>query len=490
MRRNSLCAAGACFLFLFAGSALAPLVGLENDEALFAGGIYPPRFDYALHVGPYRVPLMLMSYVGALKSWLYAPLLSLFGPGLRTLREPMLLAGALAIWFFFLLLRRTAGERAALIGCILLATDSMYLVTTCFDWGPVALQHLLITGGMLLVVKFYQERGWGALSGGFFLFGLALWDKAIAVWMLTGLAAAAIVFYRREVRQVLTARRAALACAAFLAGALPLLVYNAQTGAATFRQNAHRDTANLGAKAHMLVETIGGPGLFGWLTAEDSQTPSPHRPHGLLQQASAGLSHLAGHPRHGLLMYGFLLALALLFRAPPRERRMALFALLAMAVAWLQMALTQNAGTSVHHTILLWPLPEFVMALSFAALPKRIAMAATGAIALSGLLLLNEYSVVMLRNGGAQSWNDGVLVLSDYLKTLPPQKVCALDWAILDPLRFLNAGQLDLVSGPAPGCLSVAHTKAFEFFPLKSPPEGRQLLIVDHFGRSVFVVTR
>ena len=34
--------------------------------------------------------------------------------------------------------------------------DSLYLLTTVFDWGPVALQHLLTVGGILLLVGFYQ----------------------------------------------------------------------------------------------------------------------------------------------------------------------------------------------------------------------------------------------------------------------------------------------------------------------------------------------
>ena len=93
---------------------------------------------------------MLMSYVGATQIHRSTARCSgNFGVGLRTVREPMLLAGVASLWLFFLLLRRIAGDRAALIGCALLACDSLYLLTTCFDWGPVALQHLLLIGGAL-----------------------------------------------------------------------------------------------------------------------------------------------------------------------------------------------------------------------------------------------------------------------------------------------------------------------------------------------------
>ena len=92
-----------------------------------------------------------------------------------------------------------AGLRAACIGCCLLAADSLYLLTTCFDWGPVALQHLLVVGGVLLLMRFYQTLSSLSLAAGFFLLGLALWDKALGMWMLSGLGIAGILIFQREI---------------------------------------------------------------------------------------------------------------------------------------------------------------------------------------------------------------------------------------------------------------------------------------------------
>src|SRR5690349_861208 len=139
-----------CIFFFFAGYQFLPLLGIEDVEALFAEAILPPRRDYSMRVGHSHLPLMLMSYLGALKSWIYAAIFPIFGTGLLSMRLPMLLAGAISLWLFYRLLDRIAGKRAALIGCGLLAVDSMYLLTLCFDWGPVALQHLLMIGGGLL----------------------------------------------------------------------------------------------------------------------------------------------------------------------------------------------------------------------------------------------------------------------------------------------------------------------------------------------------
>jgi len=120
---------------------------------------------------------MLMTYLGTLKSWIYRPIFHLLGTGIWVIRIPMLLAGTASVWLFYVFLRRIAGQRAALIGCGLLAVDSLYLLTICFDWGPVALQHLLLVSGVLLLAKFYQTRQDLWLGLGWALLGLAMWIK-------------------------------------------------------------------------------------------------------------------------------------------------------------------------------------------------------------------------------------------------------------------------------------------------------------------------
>jgi 4-amino-4-deoxy-L-arabinose transferase-like glycosyltransferase len=129
----------ACLYFLLAGWTFLFNIGVEHDETIFAMAFLKPTGGaYAIRIGHSHIPLMIMSYIGTLKAWLYRPILRMFGTGMLPLRLPMLLAGVASLWLFFLLLRRIAGERAAIIGCTLLAADATYLLTICFDWGPFA----------------------------------------------------------------------------------------------------------------------------------------------------------------------------------------------------------------------------------------------------------------------------------------------------------------------------------------------------------------
>jgi hypothetical protein len=377
---------------------------------------------------------------------------------------------------------------------------------------------------MLLLVRFHQEGSTLSLAGGFFLFGLAMWDKALAIWMLSGMGVAGLAVFPRQILRAATPRRAAVSVLGFALGALPLIVYNVNNQFATFRGQSY-ETGNIPGKALMLMNTARGTALFGWLVDEDGQTPSPHAPKTALQKASSIVSEWAGRPRQNLMLYAFALALLLAPLARGGDLRAILFALVVMAVQWVQMAITVNAGGSVHHTILLWPLPAMAIAVSFAAASRRLGRAAVPAAAgilavmmAAGALQINEYYRLAWRDGGAQNWTDAIYRLSDYMKGAHAAEVYSVDWGILDSLRLLNRGKLpqeaifDAVPGnqapdlpriaaaaARPDDVFIAHAKGFEFFEgrnakLLQAAEGagyrREMLaaIPDSFGRPTYEV--
>jgi len=446
----------ACLYFFAAGQAFVPVLGIENDEPLFANSLFdraPPVYG----IGRSRVPLMVNTYLGSLKTWIYAPIFRFFGTGVWQLREPAILIGAVSIWLFYLLLRRVAGTRAAVIGACLLAADSDYLLTACYDWGPVALQHLLLIGGMLLTVRFCQTGQMRALAGGFFLFGVAMWDKALAIWMLSGMFVATLALYGRRVIALFTARRAAIAMAAFCVGALPLIAFNIHSGMSTFRQNIVRDASAFPTKARFIENALNGGGLFGYLEFENGQTTAPHASSSIIERASAKLADLAGHPRRSGMKYALIAALLLAPLAGWAAMRATLFCLIAGAIAWLEMASNANTGGSIHHTILLWPLPQAIVAICFAGVSRKLGRAGLAAVTAAllfltaaGVLMTNEYHAQMVRNGGAAAWSAALFPLSDDLKARAPKTVFCMDWGMLNSLLLLQEGRIKLYVGSDP----------------------------------------
>jgi hypothetical protein len=514
----------ATFFFFLVGQPFIGLLGIQNDEALFAGPIYEPL--EALYAWPLphhrQIPLMLMSYLGCLKTLIYTPIFKLFGNGVYAVREPALILGAASVWLFFLLLRRVAGDRGSIVGCCLLASDSLYLLTTCYDWGPVALQHLLTIAGAFLLVRFYQTKSNVSLALGFLSFGLALWDKALALWMLSGFGIAGILTFPRQILTVISLRRILISVIALGLGAAPLISYNLHAPLATIRENTAIDTGALITKFHLLAGTARGGMLLGFWNAPDETTPAPHQPRGLMQKTSARLSSLAGHPSSDWLPAAFVAALILAPFAGRHTLRIVTFFVIAIAVAWSQMALNSHSGGTVHHAILLWPWPEAVVAISFAGVSYRLGRlgapalaAATALIVISSLMVTNEYYAKMVRNGGSPTWTTAVFPLAESLKDSAATYAFCTDWGILESVGLLKAWRPVMRNGilgedesvalthmvSDPSHIILAHTPAAEQFRgvnesviqrAEKLGYAKQTIRVvgDGFGRDVFEVYR
>lgn len=471
------------------GALFIPLLGIQNDEALFGSGIYEPsgavfRIPYHRH----RIPFMIMSYVGALKAWIYAAVFRWWGPSAASVRVPVLLFGAATVWLLFVTLRRSAGARAALAGCILLATDVTVLLTTCLDWGPVALQHLLLWGALALLLKHYQEGGLGWLGTAFFLLGLAFWDKALFIWSMGGVGIATLVVFPRELLRMISWRRIIVTVPAFCLGSLPLLIYNVRQPLATFRSNAVYDASEIPGKVRLLQFTLEGSALVEWVSPINGPNPLP--PRGVLQDLASAVDRMAGRRWTNLNGYAFLLALLLFpvvvwreWGKPRSPTRALLFAVIFFLVAWLQMAFNKSTGGGAHHTILLWPLPLWFMAVTFAAASrwlrwgKLVLGVVLAVLASANLLVINRYYVDAFRYGGTPNWTDAIYPLSNYMKNTHAHEVLTVDWGILDALRLLNRGTLPLRVGSEfdnvelirqrvsnPDNLFIGHTEGREFF--------------------------
>lgn len=438
---------------------MLPQPGLEDDEVLFATPILHLSAPTIFHTQVFdkQLPLMLLSYLGALKSWLYFPILTLLRPSYLTVRLPVLIIGSLTVWIFIWLLERTCGRAVAWVGGLLLATDTMFLFTTSFDWGPVALQHLLTLAGLALVFKFLSEGMRWALSLGFFCFGLALWDKALFVWLFSGLIVAAVVAFPREVWSRCTPRNIGLAAAGLCLGALPLGVYNAASNLATFRANSSFNLAQLPSRLHAFRITWDGQILWGYMVHAPWSPGTPREAGSALERISSTVHSLAGFRYHNELEPALWIAFALsplLWFTP--ARRTLLFGLIASAVAWFQMAITKDAGLGAHHVVLLWPLPHWFIAVAFveASRWKPLAWRKAGAVALvagmvflagENLLLTNEYFYQLTRYGALGNWSDAIYRLSSEVGRMRSAHFVVDDWGIANGLQVLRAGNASLV---------------------------------------------
>ncbi|HEY3787463.1 MAG TPA: hypothetical protein VGL71_01355, partial [Urbifossiella sp.] len=430
---------------------------LQNDECLFVQPSYTPTArNFKIRMYHHDIPLMLMSYLGTTKTLLNTPVVKLAKPSVWSLRLPALITGAVTIWMFGLLLFRIGGAFAAIAGSFLLAIDPIFLLTSVFDWGPVALQHFLLVAGVLAVHRFYHTGSRLMLAAGFFSFGLGMWDKALFSWMLTGLVIASLLFLARQIWKRMTVSNVLIAATGFVLGAAPLLVYNVHENFETFRGNAKMAPEEIWQKTLHLHHTLDGSGLFGYIVREENDGP-PRPPQNALENTSAFIRKIAGVRRQGWLPE--LLVLALLCVPFWISRwKVVGFALITGTVAWLLMAATKDAGGSVHHVVLLWPVPQFLVAFCLGtAIAKRasvwrwVAVSLVALVCFQNALVINQYLYNFARYGPGMSWTDAIFPLKDALVRLHPEHVNLMDWGMEFNTLALTQGELELRWASEPG---------------------------------------
>ena len=511
-------------LFLGMGLAFLPLAGIQEDEVLFATAIFhsPAGTVFDAHVFHREIPLMLLPYLGALKSWIYFPIFARVQPSYLSIRLPALLIGTATIWLFVWILDQVHGKTVAWVGGLLLATDTVYLLTTCFDWGPVALQHLLSLAGLALLLKFWFSGKRSTLFWGFFWFGLALWDKALFLWLFSGLAVAAMLVFPRELWSRCTPKNLGLVAGGLLLGTLPLVAYNVVSDFDTFRSNSV-SLSQLPSRLHALRITWDGEILFDYMAHAPWAPGNVREPEGAVQRASRAI-HFATPVRYqNSMLPAFWVGIALLpLLWRTAARRPLLFCLIAFAVGWLQMAITKDAGLSAHHVTLLWPLPQWFLAVAFvqAAEWRPLRWNHTGAILLAAgmlflvvenLLLTNEYFYQMAAYGPNKSWDDAIFRLSEEAGHIQAPHLALDDWGIMNPLITLHRNQLPIrlaVDEPARAWQQselsdvwIGHTDAYQQIPgvnermvrlARAAGFDKQMIetVPDRNGRPVFEIFR
>lgn len=453
----------ACFLGL--GSLWIAWPGLEYDETLFVLSSYPRNEEpiaYTMHFKGRPVALMIDTYLGALKGWLYIPLLKAWPGSVAAIRLAALLTGAAGLYFFYLFANRAFGRQAAVAALSLAATDPIYLFTTRLDWGPVAMQHLCLLAGCCGVLRWWQERRQRDLALAFFAMGVGIFDKATFLWLLVALLVSTLIVFPRQLRSALQPRPMAVALAALVIGSAPFLYYNWKRKGQSFRQESDH-TSQYAAKLRNLEYTLRGASLVGWISRD--MTGAPLEPPDSLGRAVYAVAPTEPIPET-LLLPATLLALMLLPAVPynPFGRGMT-FLLLFCLLAFLQMLPIRAAG-AVHHVALLLPFPQLFVAAGLVGAKEGVCRWLTGTwrrrfmtsvLALYMLLLIgaNLRAVTLhyfriIGYGGGAMWSEAIYSLENALQERRPEAILLLDWGMITQLRFLSGDRLPVVEAIQP----------------------------------------
>lgn len=452
--------------------------GIQYDEVLWGNaalGVQDHSFiAWSWQVGDKQLPIMLMPYIGALKAYLYFPILRLFEPSPLSLRLPMILVSGVALCIFVLTARRALGRWGVLIFGLLVATDPSYLFHTRMDWGPVAIMMLLKALSAYLFIRWWETRRLLFLAMSGLCLGAGVFDKVNFLWFVLAAGFAVVVAYGRELRKRLSFSQLTCFSFAFLLGALPVLLYNVAFPLVTIREPFELpgsfDWARVLSRLEVGVSTLLGTAVYSFVDGGDvagdvSRFWDVHVPGAISADASVGTfvaALLTTSPlgRGSLLGAGLLVALVVLlvhlWRAGAQKSRAGLAGILALAVMALEILITPRAGGS-HHMMMLYPLPQFLVVLAgtllirdgkYLARGLRSAWTRAATTLVVALLLLSNIAVSLgylhyfSTEGGKDYWSSAIYQLVDYGKARPESRLVLMDWGFNTQLLTLSRGSI------------------------------------------------
>ncbi|MCB1043915.1 MAG: hypothetical protein KDC35_13310 [Acidobacteria bacterium] len=173
-------------VMLLVGCLFVPLLGPHYDECLIsvvARGHDAQLFRWQ-NIGDWT--FRVMPYMGAMKAYLFAPLLRFFEPSIWLLRMPSLILAIVVVWLFSTVTHPACRARFSW----LYATDPTVILLAVFDWGPTTLMTLLKTVFLWMFLK-SSANARGPLLAVIAILGL--YDKSNFVWFLLAMAFAVMV---------------------------------------------------------------------------------------------------------------------------------------------------------------------------------------------------------------------------------------------------------------------------------------------------------
>lgn len=500
----------ALILFLSLSAYQLHLPGLHYDEAKEAGlnamqlllGQPVTAFrDATVQIGPWRVPLMVQDYIGALNVVLAVPFLAVGGINPVALRWLPLTIAALTLICTWHVARRLAGTAAAIAAVCLLAVNPSFVFWSRQGIFVTNLTALLFLAGLWSGLRWWQGRRPRDLWLTAFLWGLGVYAKLLFVWAIGAtilvVAGGWLLGTRswkleagtqlsgqekqtgnpRDMPLSSLASTLAIASALFLLPLAPLVLFNLRTGGTLISVfgNLGRSyygvdntayLANLGTRLAQVAALLRGDHF--WYLGERYANP------------------WAVWLAVALVMLGLL---GWVTRAIPGKHLLPSFvlplSLLALMVA--QSAFTVSDLFITHYAILL-PLVPLTAGLAFGAAWQNLRSAdfsrqggqlksllrrSLGLKSLvSGLALLAvlawagsdawttlRYHRILGVTGGYGAHSEAIGRLAAYLDDKGYTAPVILDWGIDAPVRFLTAGRVnpievfgyDRLDAPDPG---------------------------------------
>ena len=444
------------------------LPGLQYDETLFAnaalGNLDGSFVAWETTVAGYRLPVMLMTYLGAVKAYLYYPIFKFWGPGVVAVRLPVILLGLISLGFTYVLVRPTLGPCIAFLTVVLLASDPTFIFMQKIDWGPIALMMVLKVSSLYFIFRWRDQGNTLWLGVACFLMGIGVFDKVIFVWYVAALAVAFPLCFWSSFKEKLTVKSCGLALICFLAGSFPFIVFTIKThGSSLANPNlfhlSHFQDFML--RWNVFIGTLNGTAVYNFFNNELFQNLAPifRREDGAgLRIALAGVGATIAHNGTfqvaGLILS--VMVIAILLRKKKLQFSSSILFYLVLLASMIVMIFMTPGATGIQHFVSIYPFSHLIIATALCQsegldkaprrrwfLSYRLMGLALGLLFIFSQLYADvRYWQSLRRTGGVGMWSDAIYHLAEYAKNHADKNFALMDWGFSNQLLILTEGSI------------------------------------------------
>jgi hypothetical protein len=243
--------------------------GIYYDETLFANAALLGSSDIFAHWKPFGIPILLMSYIGAIKAWIYIPIFYLFGVDPLTIRLPTILFGVMGGGFLVVASIIWYGRCAGVLCAALIFFDPSLLIHSRLDWGPTALMFLFRGCAIFGIAWWWSFRTPAGIWITIAACGLGGFDKLNFIWVIMSLCLSFAIVFRNEAREYLKHYTSiALIQLGSILGIAGFIFVRALIIGNNFHQDVVSISERLAVSWHLIVLTIVGGGALDFISGD------------------------------------------------------------------------------------------------------------------------------------------------------------------------------------------------------------------------------
>lgn len=159
-------------------------LGLQFDEVIFSNIAWGGIDNSIIFKKLFSIPVMIMPYMGALKSYVYYLIFHIFGASVISVRLPMIILTTFSLFFIYRSVDYFFDKKTAWLTTLLLVLNPSFISFTLFDVGPSAFELFFKTLLFLLIALYIRDkRGrWLLMILGCLILGL--YNKLNFIWIV------------------------------------------------------------------------------------------------------------------------------------------------------------------------------------------------------------------------------------------------------------------------------------------------------------------